>query len=164
LPPGASEAPPQCCGSATPMAKRAVEEEAKSSAEGPEKKTPPPKLNTLVSLCVAAWLIPGFGHLLLRRRWRALILFVCITSLFLLGVAMKGDFFAATSGSVLKMLGHLGELCAGVVMPAATFFGYSGGDPFFVCSDYGTAYLIAAGMLNILAILDVYDIAVGRKD
>ena len=43
------------------------------------------------------------------------------------------------------------------------FFGYSGGDPFFVSSDYGTAYLVAAGMLNVLAVLDCYDIAMGRK-
>jgi hypothetical protein len=48
-------------------------------------------------------------------------------------------------------------------MPAARFFGYGGGDPLFVSADYGTAYLVAAGMLNVLAILDAYDVATGRK-
>jgi hypothetical protein len=48
-------------------------------------------------------------------------------------------------------------------MPGARFFGYSGGDPFFVSSDFGTAYLVAAGMLNVLAVLDCYDIAMGHK-
>lgn len=122
-----------------------------------------PSLGRLIRLCLAAWLVPGFGHLLLGRKWRALILSVSILAMFFLGIAMQGQFFASESGSFLQILGHFGELCVGVVMPAASFFGYSGGDPFFVSSDYGTAYLIAAGMLNVLAVLDAYDIAMGRK-
>jgi hypothetical protein len=51
----------------------------------------------------------------------------------------------------------------GLALPAARFFGYGGGDPFFVSSDFGTAYLVAAGMLNVLAVLDCFDIAMGRK-
>ena len=115
-----------------------------------------------VRLCVTAWLIPGLGHVLLGRKWRALILFVSIVSMFLLGLAMKGEFFSAHSASYLQTLGYCGELCVGVAMPAANFFGYSG-DAFFASSDYGTAFLVAAGMLNVLAILDAYDIAMGRK-
>lgn len=130
-------------------------------------KSPPavsrPSVGRLVRLCVAAWLVPGFGHLLLGRKWRALILFVSILAIFLLGIAMQGQFFSTGSGSLLQTLGYWGELCVGVAMPAARFFGYSGGDPFFVSSDYGTAYLIAAGMLNVLTVLDAYDIAMGRK-
>ena len=48
-------------------------------------------------------------------------------------------------------------------MPLASFFGYGGGDPFFVSADFGTAFLVAAGMLNVLTVLDAYDIALGRK-
>ena len=62
-----------------------------------------------------------------------------------------------------ETLGYFGEMCVGVAMPAARFFGYSGGDLFFVSSDYGTAFLVAAGMLNMLCLLDAYDIAMGRK-
>jgi hypothetical protein len=122
-----------------------------------------PQTGRLIRVCVAAWLVPGLGHLLLGRKWRALILFVCILAMFLFGLAMEGEFFAIRSASYLQTLGYFGELCMGVAMPAAKFFGYSGGDPFFVSSDYGTAFLIAAGMLNVLAILDAYDIAMGRK-
>ena len=123
----------------------------------------PPKRSTLVRLCVAAWVVPGLGHLLLGRRWRALIYFVAIVTMFLMGIAMQGEFFSTASGSYLQTLGYFGELCVGVAMPAARFFGYAGGDPLFVSADYGTAYLVAAGMLNMLCILDVYDIAMGRK-
>jgi len=124
---------------------------------------PQPKLTTLVRLCVAAWIVPGLGHLLLGRKWRALILFSAIVTMFLMGIAMQGEFFSTNTDSYLQTLGYFGELCVGLAMPAARFFGYAGGNPLFVSADFGTAYLVAAGMLNTLSILDTYDIAVGRK-
>ena len=139
------------------MPKKAVEERPASP--------PPairPKTGTLVGVCVAAWLIPGFGHFILGRRGRALILFAAIMTMFLLGLAMKGEFFATNAGSLLATLGHYGELSVGLAMPIGQFFGYTG-QPLFVSTDYGTAYLVTAGMLNILCILDAYDIAMGRK-
>ncbi|MGA3166824.1 MAG: DUF6677 family protein [Terriglobia bacterium] len=136
------------------MANKAVQEAVSAKAQ--------PKMSTLVRLCAAAWLVPGLGHLLLGRKWRGLILCATIVVMFLMGIAMQGEFFSTSSGSYLQTLGYFGELCVGVAMPAARFFGYAG-DPLFVCADYGTAYLVAAGMLNVLAILDVYDIAMGRK-
>ncbi|MBZ5545926.1 MAG: hypothetical protein LAO07_20000 [Acidobacteriia bacterium] len=137
------------------MGKKAVEDAAEVKPRAP--------VGRLVRLCVAAWLIPGCGHLMLGRKWRALILFVSILSMFLLGVAMNGEFFSVHSASYLEQLGFFGEMSVGVAVPAARFFGYGGGNPFFVSADYGTAFLIAAGMLNILTIFDAYDIALGRK-
>jgi hypothetical protein len=136
---------------------------AKRTAETETAVQPKRDLGFLVRVCVAGWLIPGFGHLLQGRKWRALILFVSILAMFLFGLAMDGQFFATGSGSYLETLGYFGEMCVGVAMPAARFFGYSGGNPFFVSSDYGTAFLVAAGMLNVLTVLDAYDIAMGRK-
>jgi hypothetical protein len=112
---------------------------------------------------MAAWVLPGLGHFLLGRKWRALILFAAIVTMFLLGIGMQGQFFTTSSGSYLQTLGYYGELCVGLAMPAAQFFGYTGGNPLFVSADFGTAYLVAAGMLNTLSILDTYDIAMGRK-
>jgi hypothetical protein len=117
----------------------------------------------VATICIAAWLLPGLGHWRLKRRGRALILFVAIVGMFALGLLMHGTFFAAGSASILERLGFLGELCAGLPMLAAKFFGYGGGKPFFVSADYGTAYLVSAGMFNILSILDAYDISLGRK-
>jgi hypothetical protein len=139
------------------MAKKDVEEKAPSPVSVAHAKT-----GYLIGLCIAAWLVPGLGHFILGRRWRALILFASILTMFLLGLAMKGEFFATGTGSLLANLGHYGELAVGVAMPAANFFGYAG-DQLFVSSDYGTAYLVTAGMLNILCILDAFDIAMGRK-
>jgi hypothetical protein len=117
----------------------------------------------LVRICLAAWLIPGAGHFWLGRRYRALVLFAAILGMFLFGLAMQGQFFSFRSESYLRALGFFAEMCVGVAMPAAMFLGYSGGDPYFVSSDYGTAFLVSAGMLNVLTLFDAYDIAMGRK-
>ena len=140
------------------MAKKELEEKTTSQVSVSR-----PKTGRLVALCVAAWLVPGLGHFILGRRWRALILFACILAMFLLGLAMKGMFYSPGGGSLLGLLGHYGELSVGVAMPMAEFFNYAG-KPLFVCSDYGTAYLVTAGMLNILCIFDTFDIAMGRKN
>ncbi len=146
------------------MARKIAEQEEKSTPEAAKPARPQPSTGSLFGLCVAAWLIPGLGHFLLGRKWRALVLFLAIVGMFALGIAMQGQFFSTGSGSYLHTLGYFAELSAGVPMPAATFFGYAGGNTYFVCSDYGTAYLISAGMLNVLTILDAYDIALGRKN
>lgn len=136
------------------MPRRTVEEAVEAK--------PKPDVRRLIRLCVAAWLVPGFGHFLLGRKWRALILGTSILTMFLFGLAMRGEFFSTGSGSYLQTLGYFGELSVGVAMPVAKFFGYAG-DPFFVSADFGTAFLVSTGMLNILCALDAFDIAMGRK-
>jgi hypothetical protein len=145
------------------MARKTAEQEEKTTREAASAAHPRPSSGSLFGLCLAAWLIPGLGHFLLSRKWRALVLFLAIVGMFAFGLAMQGQFFATGSGSYLHTLGYFAELSIGVPMPAATFFGYAGGDTYFICSDYGTAFLISAGMLNVLTILDAYDIALGRK-
>lgn len=134
----------------------------KAGAAGPAGKVEKPDTGKLVRLCVAAWLIPGAGHYLLRRRGRALVLFLAIITMFVFGLVMKGQFFSTGSPSWLETLGYFGEMCIGAAMPVARFFNYAG-DTSFVSADFGTAFLVSAGMLNVLAILDAFDIALGRK-
>jgi Family of unknown function (DUF6677) len=145
------------------MARKTEEQEEKATKEAGKPSVRQPSAGSLFGLCLAAWLVPGLGHFLQGRRWRALVLFLAIMAMFVFGLAMQGQFFATGTGSYLHTLGYFAELSIGVPMPAATFFGYAGGDTYFVCSDYGTAFLIAAGMLNVLTILDTHDIALGRK-
>lgn len=121
-----------------------------------------PPTGRLVRLCIAAWLVPGMGHWMVGKKARALVLFAAIILMFCFGLAMQGEFFSTGGGSYLETLGYFGELAVGLPMPIASFFGYAG-NPFFVSADYGTAFLVAAGMLNVLSVLDAYDIAMGRK-
>jgi len=148
---------------ATQKTQRTESSNTRKPADLGVQSVPKADHSRLIKICIAAWVLPGFGHYLLGRRVRALILFLAIVGMFVLGLLMHGTFFQIGSPSILERLGYLGELCAGILMPAATFFGYGGGRPFFISADYGTAYLVTAGMLNILSILDAYDIAVARK-
>jgi hypothetical protein len=145
------------------MARKNTKQEETPATESASPARPQPSSGSLFGLCLAAWLVPGLGHFMLGRRGRALALFLAIVSVFAFGLAMQGQFFATGSGSYLHTLGYFAELAIGLPMPVATFFGYAGGRIYFVCSDYGTAFLISAGMLNVLTILDAYDIAMGRK-
>ncbi|HLW78962.1 MAG TPA: DUF6677 family protein [Terriglobia bacterium] len=148
------------------MAKRTTESDVAIKPPEPRTAAAPgavrPATGRLVWICIGAWLVPGLGHFILGRKWRALILGASILAMFLLGLAMKGEFFATQSGSYLETLGYLGQLCVGAPMLVAKFFNYAG-DSLFVSSDYGTAFLVSAGMLNVLCILDAFDIAMGRK-
>lgn len=146
-----------------PMARKNTTQEETPAAEPASKAQPRPSSGSLFGLCLAAWLVPGLGHFMLGRRGRALVLFVAIVGMFVFGLGMQGQFFSTGSASYLQTLGYFAELAIGVPMPVATFFGYAGGRIYFVCSDYGTAFLISAGMLNVLTILDAYDVALGRK-
>ncbi len=144
------------------MAKPGSKKRAEKVVEIDENE---PQLATgvLVRLLLMAWLVPGGGHFLQGKKNRGSILFGSIISMFLLGLLMNGEFYRGNSSSFLHRLGFLGEWSVGLAMPLAHFFGYSGGDPFFVSADYGTAFLVAAGMLNVLSMFDAYDIAMGRK-
>ena len=147
------------------MAKNPAETAEKNHEEEKPKSAPAaprPSTGTLIRLCIAGWLVPGLGHFLQGRKWRALIFFAAILVMFVFGLAMKGVFYSAGSQSYLEVLGHFGQLCVGLPMPIVRFFGYVG-DPYFISSDFGTTYLVTAGMLNLLTIVDAYDIAVGRK-
>lgn len=143
------------------MSKKATTQEA---VEPREPAPPPPATSRLVQVCVAAWLVPGLGHFLLGKKPRALILFAAIILMFVFGLAMKGEFFALGTGSYLETLGYFGVWGMGLARWMATFLGYAGGDPFFPSADYGTAFLISAGMLNVLTVFDAFDIAMGRKN
>ena len=145
------------------MGRKALEAEAKIEPKPEKQQAVRPKPRALIWICVASWLIPGLGHFVQGRKVRGAILLASIIAMFALGVAMKGQFYPLASLSYLESLGGLGEMAVGVVMPATSFFGYSGGKPLFASADYGTAFLISAGMLNLLALLDAYDIAIGRK-
>ena len=116
-----------------------------------------------VGVIVAAWLLPGGGHLLQRRWGRGALLLGSICLLFFLGLAMGGRFFHASPGNFVETLGSLGDFCSGLLFLGARFSGY---DPLPVAApaaDYGTKFLLVAGLLNVLCILDAFDIAVGNK-
>ena len=114
------------------------------------------------------WLIPGGGHFLLKRYGRASLLLVAVTSMFLLGLMMRGAMFQPQSGDPLTTLinygGFVGDLASGVLYLLTVWLGYSQPDVAGAVHDYGTKFLVTAGLLNVLAMVDAFEIAAGRKE
>jgi hypothetical protein len=115
------------------------------------------------AVLVLAWLIPGGGHFLLRRWGRGALLLGSIGLMFFLGMAMGGRFFEPGRGSIVETLGYLGDVCSGLFFLGAEFSGYTKAASAAPAADYGTKFLLVAGLLNVLCVLDAYDIAVGNK-
>lgn len=112
-----------------------------------------------------AYLVPGAGHLFLGRRARAITFFLIVVLMFLIGIAIDGDLYTIghANGSVLRMLAALGSLGAGAIYWIATWMGVHG-DVTSITFEHGTAFTITAGLMNLLLVLDVFDIAQGRKE
>lgn len=123
----------------------------------------PAKGNIPIVPILAAWLIPGGGHLWQRRWGRGALLLVSISAMFLLGVAMGGRLFKLTPSNIVETMGFLGDFCSGLPFMAAKLFGYERAEVASPIADFGTKFLLVAGLLNVLCILDAYDIAIGKK-
>ena len=127
-----------------------------------------PSVRSWAPVVGLGWLIPGGGHFLLKRNGRGALLLVSVLSLFLLGLMMRGAMFQPQTGDILTTIiyvgGFLGDLASGLLYLLTTWLGYSQPDTPGHVHDYGTKFLVAAGLLNVLAMVDAYEIATGKKD
>jgi hypothetical protein len=115
-----------------------------------------------VLLCLASWAIPGAGHLWLGRR-KGLVFLLALPLMFTFGLAIHGRLFPFDVSEPLVGLAALADLGIGLTYFAASAFGYGAGDVRAVTYEYGNAFLIVAGLLNLLVVIDVFDLALGRK-
>jgi hypothetical protein len=109
------------------------------------------------------WLIPGAGHIIQRRWIRGALLFVSIGTLFVLGLMMQGHIYKANGGDILDILGFVGDLGAGGMYIVTLAMNWGQGAIAFATADYGTKFMIVAGLLNFIAVADAYHIAIGKK-
>jgi len=109
------------------------------------------------------WLIPGAGHMIQKRWIRGFLLFVSIVTLFLLGLAMQGRTYKANGGDILDILGFVGDIGAGGLYLLSLAMDWGQGAIAFATADYGTKFMIVAGLLNFIAMADAYHIAIGKK-
>lgn len=115
-------------------------------------------------IVLAAWLVPGMGHLLLRRWGRGLLIFLSVAGLALTGFLARGQVFPPYSEDPFGTLGFLADACSGIFFVLAHFVESAGPDVSRAAGDYGTRFVAAAGLVNLLAVLDAYGIAVGRRN
>jgi hypothetical protein len=117
----------------------------------------------LVLLCLAAWAIPGAGHLWLGRRAKGLTFLIALPLMFAIGLAIAGRLFPFDLTEPLVGLAAVADVGIGIPYFIASALGLGGGQVRAVTYEYGNAFLIVAGLLNLLVVIDAYDVALGRK-
>lgn len=116
-----------------------------------------------VIAAIAGWLVPGLGHLVLRRWSKAAVYFLCIGGLACAGLAMRGGVFSAGAEDLFDRLGFFADFGAGVFYFLAHQIQSAGPDVAHATGDYGTRLFAAAGMLNFLTVLEAFDIGRGSE-
>lgn len=116
-----------------------------------------------VTALVLGWLIPGAGHFLLKRWTRGTLLMLSVWVMFVLGVLMQGKVYAFNTGDILDILGFVGDIGAGALYIVTRAMDWGQGAIQIAAADYGTKYIIVAGLLNIICAVDAYSIAQGKK-
>lgn len=114
-------------------------------------------------LAVGAWLLPGAGHWWLGRRSKAVVFFAALVAMFVIGLTLGGRLFPFEFSQPLVGLAAVANLGMGIPYFLAWALDLGAGKVIAVTYEYGNAFLIVAGLLNALVVLDAHDVAVGRK-
>lgn len=151
------------------------------TTDSPKKrgnKTPPSDRPVPKPLLVVAWAVPGLGHLILGKRVRAAVFFSVVLAGFITGILLDGEVgvprgnepftwlstIACAGNGVLYLIRLIWLNGVGQALSGFPFGLDGGGDPVSAGFAYGKTFLITAGLMNLLTVLDVSDIARGAKD
>ncbi len=139
------------------------------SPETPSMETPaveiPDQAGMLkaVAACVAGALIPGMGHAILGKWDRALVFLGSISLMFALGLAMDGRLFSPDYSDIFAALKFIADAGNGLLYWVAWLRGLGTGTPAAYTYDFANVFVYTAGLLNMLVVVDAFDIALGRK-
>ena len=111
---------------------------------------------------IAGWLVPGAGHFLQGKWVRGTLLAVSIVAMFVLGLAMQGKLYTSVQ-DILDMLGVAGDLGSGLLYVVSRVAGWGAQPIQTTVADYGTKFIVVAGLLNIIAAVDAHNLRTGRK-
>jgi hypothetical protein len=144
-------------------------EENKNAASGsdaqpsPKSASQPASQQGFVYLpLIVGWLVPGGGHFLLRKWGRGALLAASILAMFALGIAMQGKLYAGAH-DILDILGLAGDLGNGLLYFVSRIAGWGADQVMVTTADYGTRFIVVAGLLNVIAAVDAHNLRTGRK-
>jgi hypothetical protein len=130
---------------------------------GSAPQTPPQKPQGFVYLpLIAGWLVPGAGHFLLRKWGRGALLSVSILAMFTLGIAMQGKLYS-NAHDILDLLGLVGDLGNGLLYVVSRALSLGADQVQVTTADYGTRFIVVAGLLNVISAVDAHNLRTGRK-
>jgi hypothetical protein len=112
---------------------------------------------------LAGWLVPGLGHIILKRWARGTLIFLSVTVMFICGLGMQGRVYGLNAGDLLDMLGFVGDIGNGLLYFLARSMEWGQNNIFRATADYGTKFVVCGGLLNIIAAIDAHHIAIGKK-
>lgn len=114
-------------------------------------------------VCAAAWAVPGAGHLWQGRTQKGLVFLIVLPLMFATGLWLEGRIFPFELSQPLVALAAFADLGIGLPYFVAKMLGQGSGRVVAITYEYGNTFAIVAGLLNMLVVLDAYDIAEGRK-
>ena len=114
-------------------------------------------------ICAAAWVWPGLGHLWLGRRQKGLTFLVALPLMFGFGLWLEGRLMPFEITQPLVGLQALADIGIGIPYVLARALGAGAGRVVAITYEYGNTFVVVAGLLNMLVVLDAFDIAQGRK-
>ncbi len=151
------------------LAENAEQETAPRPAPDTQPAPPAPRASERHSvwlaplILVAAWAVPGLGHALLRRWARAAGFFVAVGGLAITGYLMRGEVFGPHAHESFGTLGFVADAAAGGFYFLAHFIERAGPDISRATGNYGTRFVAAAGLVNLIAAIDAVETALGRR-
>ena len=114
-------------------------------------------------ICAIAWAVPGAGHLWLGRLPKGVIFLVVLPFMFVVGLWLEGRVAPFDLAQPFVALAAAADLGIGVPYFLARALGFGEGTVVATTYEYGNTFLIVAGLLNMLVVIDAFDIALGRK-
>ena len=124
---------------------------------------PPAPAKPLWLIYALGWLVPGGAHLWLGRTAKGLVFLVVLPLMFAVGLAFEGRLFPFNLAEPLAALAAVADVGVGLPYFIAKALGFGAGRALAVTFEYGNAFLITAGLLNVLVVIDAHDVALGRK-
>jgi len=140
-------------------------EENTSTAQAPAAKSsaqPESQQGFVYLPLIAGWLVPGAGHFLLGKWYRGALLAASILGMFAMGLAMHGQ-IKSDVHNILDLLGLAGDLGSGLLYLLSRFAGWGADQVQVTTADYGTRFIVVAGLLNVIAAVDAHNLRTGRK-
>ncbi len=120
--------------------------------------------SSLPTLClIAGWLVPGAGHFMLRKPIRGALLFVSIVTMFAVGIGLQGEIYSDNSCYVLYIIVFVGQVGSGLLYALAKMFDWGATSVTAATGDWGTKFIVVAGLFNVISAIDAHSLAIGRK-